>query len=94
MHSHYFPLIIIFFFSKNAKNKAITKHNLPSHSTNNLKTKKPCGQSFIKAFHKDFPGKRGKLNIITSTVADKNAVVRSFGYSSIVGLSSFFFWKI
>ena len=64
---------------------------ITSHLTNNLKPKKPCGQSSIKAF---LPGKKGKLNMITSTVANKYAVVRSFGSSSIVGLSSFFFWKI
>ena len=40
------------FFSKNAKNKALRKHKLPSHSTNNLKSTKPCGQSSIKAFYK------------------------------------------
>ena len=28
------------------------------HSTNNLKPKTPCGQSFIKIFYKGLPGKR------------------------------------
>ena len=28
------------------------KHKLPSHSTNNLKPKKPYGQSSIKTFYK------------------------------------------
>ena len=64
MYSHFVPLII-FFFSKNAKNKAIRKHKLPSHLTNNLTPKESCGQSC------DLPGKKGKLNIITSTVANK-----------------------
>ena len=34
-----------------------------------------------------------KLNMITSTVANKYAVMRSFGSSSVLDLSSFFFWK-
>ena len=68
--------------------------NITSHLTNNLQPKKPCDQSSIKAFYKCLPGKKGKLNMITSTVANKYAVARSFGSSSIVGLSSFFFWKI
>ena len=59
----------------------------PLHSTSNLKPKKYCGQSC------GFPGKKGKLNIITSTVANKYAVMRGFGSSSVVGLSSFFFWN-
>ena len=69
MYSHYVYLIF-FFFSKNAKNKAIRKHKLPSHSTNNLNHAKPCGQSSIKAFYKGLPEKKGKLNKITSTVAN------------------------
>ena len=77
----------IIFFSKNAKNKAIRKHKLPLHSTNNLKPKKYCGQSC------GLPGKKGKLNMITSTVANIYAVMGSFGSSSVVDLSSFFFWK-
>ena len=39
MYGHYVPLIILF-FSKDAENKAIKKHKLLSHSTNNLKPKK------------------------------------------------------
>ena len=92
MHSHHVPLIFIY-FSKNTKNKAIRKHKLPSHLTNNLRRKKPCGQSSIKAFYKDLPGKKGKLNMITSAVANKYAFMRSFGFSSIVDLSSCFFWQ-
>ena len=38
-------------------------------------------------------GKKSKLNMITSTVANKYAVMRSFGSSSVSDLSSFFFWK-
>ena len=34
------------------------------------------------------------MNMITSTVANKYAAVKSFGSISILGLSSFFFWKI
>ena len=44
------------------------KHKLPLHSTINLKPEKLCGQSFIKAFCKGLSGKKGKLNLITSTV--------------------------
>ena len=72
----------------------ISKHPVPSYSTSNLKYKKPCGQSSIKAIYKGVPGKKGKLNMITSAVANKYAVVRSFVSSLIVVLSSFFFWKI
>ena len=85
MYSRYVPLII--FLSKNAKNKAIKKHKLPLHSTKNLKPKKPCGQSSIKTFYKDLAGKKCKFNVITSTVANKYAVVRISGCSSIVGFS-------
>ena len=60
-------------------------NKLPLHSTNSLKPKKYCGQSC------GLPGKTGKLNMITSTVANKYAVMRSFGSSSVVDLSSFFF---
>ena len=35
---------------KNAKNKGNRKHKLSPHSTSHLKSKKPCGQSSIKAF--------------------------------------------
>ena len=49
---------------------------------NKLKPKKPCGQSSIRAFYKCLPGIKGTLNI-TSTVANKYAVVRSFRSSSI-----------
>ena len=85
MYSRYVPLII--FLSKNAKNKAIKKHKLPLHSTKNLKPKKPCGQSSIKTFYKDLAGKKCKFNVITSTVANKYAVVRISGSCSIVGCS-------
>ena len=47
----------------------------------------PCGQSSKKTFFKGLPGKNSQLNMITSTVANKYAVVRSFGSSSIVGYS-------
>ena len=75
------------FFLKKAKNKAIRKHKLPSHSTNNLESNKPCGQYFINAFCKGLPGKKGKLNLITSTFANKYAAVKSSGSSSIVRCS-------
>ena len=74
--------------------KEIRKHKLPSYSTSNLKYKKPCGQSSVKAIYKGLSGKKGKLNMITSAVANKYAVVRDFGSSLIAVLSSFFFWMI
>ena len=77
-------------FKKNAKNKAIREHKIPSFSTYNLTPKKPCDLSSAKAFHKGWPWKKLKLNIITSTVASKYAALRSFGSSSIVGSSSIF----
>ena len=81
------PICFVFFFQKNVKNKAIRKHKLSLHSTNNLKPKKPRGQSSIKTFYEGLPGKKSKLNMITSTVADKYAVVRSFGFRLILGRS-------
>ena len=81
-----------FFFQKMLKAKQLG-NKLPSHSANNLKPKTFCGQSSIKAFYKGLSVKKGKLDMITSTVNNKYAVVKSFGFSSI-GLSSFFFWKI
>ena len=67
-----------YFFSKNAKNKTIRKHKLRSQLTNNLKPKNSCGQSSIKAFYKRLPGKKSKLNMITSTVANKYAEMLTF----------------
>ena len=60
---------------------------MPSHSTKNLKHKKSCGQSFIKTFYKGLPGKKGKLNMVTSTVANKYDFERSFGSTSIASCS-------
>ena len=58
------------------------KHKLSSHSTSNLKSKKPCGQSSIKAFlDKSLPENKGKLNIDTS---ESCAVVRSVSSSSVL----------
>ena len=48
MHNHYIALNIC--SQKNAKNKGNRKHKISSHSTVNSKSKKPCGQSPIKAF--------------------------------------------
>ena len=78
-----------YFFSKIAKCKVITKDKLPSHSINNLKPNKPCNQSSIKALYKGLPGKKGKLNMTISTIANEYAVVRSFSSSAIVGRISF-----
>ena len=39
------------------------------------------------AFNQGLPGRKGKLNMVSSTFANKYAVVRSFGSSSIVGCS-------
>ena len=69
-------------FSKNAKNKGNRKHKLSSHSASNLKSKKPCGQSSIKAFlDKSLPESKGKLNIDTS---ESGAVVRGVSSSSVL----------
>ena len=79
IHNHYVPLIIC--SQKNAKNKGNRKHKLSSHSTSNLKSKKLCGQSSIKAFlDKSLPGNKDKLNIDTS---ESCAVVRSVSSSSV-----------
>ena len=78
-------------YNQYAQNKIIRKYKLPSHSTSNLKSKNPCGQSSMEAFYKGLPGKKGKLNLITSAVANKYAVVRVFGCSLIVVIKSFFF---
>ena len=91
MFGHYVPLII--FYQKILKTEQLENMNY-YHSTSNLKSKKHCGQSSIKALYKGLPGKEGKLNLITSAFANKYAVVRVFGPSLIVALSSFFFWKI
>ena len=80
MHNHYVPLIIC--SQKNAKNKENRKYNLSSHLTSNLKSKKPCDQSSIKAFlDKSLPQNKGKLNIDTS---ESCAVVRSVSSSSVL----------
>ena len=80
MHNHYVPLIIC--SQKNAKSKGNRKHKLSSYSTGNLKSKKPCGQSSIKAFlNKSSPEKKGKLNI---KISENCAVMRSFSSSSIL----------
>ena len=60
------------------------------YSHENAKTKqlgKKTPSNSIKAIYKDLPRRKGKLNMITSTVANKFAVVRSFGSSSIAGCS-------
>ena len=61
-----------------------SKSPVPLHSTSNLKYKKLCGQSSIKAIYKGVPGKKSTLNMITSAVANKYAVVRGFGSILIV----------
>ena len=67
---------------KNAKSKGNRKHQLSSHSTSNLKSKKPCDQSSIKAFlNKRLPENKGKLNMNTS---EGCAAVRSFSSSSVL----------
>ena len=70
------------FSKKNAKNKGNRKYKLSSHSASNLKSKKPCGQSSIKAFlDKSLPESKGKLNIDTP---ESGAVVRSVSSSSVL----------
>ena len=70
------PPVPFMYNQKNAKNKAIRKHKLPSHLTSNLKYKRPCGLRSIKALHKGLSGKKDKLNLIISAVANKYAVAR------------------
>ena len=50
------------FFQKMLNSKQLG-NKLTPHSTNNLKPKKPCGQSSIKTFHEGLPGK-GRLSCI------------------------------
>ena len=80
MHNHYVPLIIC--SQKNAKNKGNRKCKLSPHPTSHFKSKKPCGQSSIKAFlNKNLPENKGNLNMNTS---ESCAVVRSFSSSSVL----------
>ena len=86
MHNHYVPFIIC--SQKIAKNKGNRKHKLSSHSTSNLKSKKTCDQSSIKAFlNENLPENKGKLNMNAS---ESCAVVRSFSYSSFLSLKLLF----
>ena len=81
MHNHYVPLIIC--SQKNAKNKGNRKHKLSPHSTSHLKSKKPCGQSSIKAFlNKSLSKNKGNKTVNTSD--ESCAVVRSFSSSSVL----------
>ena len=58
---------LIICFQKNVQNKGNRKHKLSSHSTSHLKSKKPSGQSSVKAFlNKNLPEYKCKLNMITS----------------------------
>ena len=59
------------------------ENKLSSHSTSNLKSKKPCGQSSRKAFlNKNLPENKGKLNMNTSescsVVGEQGRGVRLF----------------
>ena len=90
MQKNYIPLIIC--SREVLKKEANRKHKLPSHSTRNLKSKKPCGQSFIKALlHKGLPRIKVRLNMTFSE--KKIAVVRSFRSSLIVSPNYFFYTK-
>ena len=80
MHNYYVPLIIC--TQKHAKNKGNRKHKISSHSTSNLKTKKPYDQSSMKAFlNESLPENKGKLSTNTS---ESCAVVRSFSSSAVL----------
>ena len=80
MHNHYVPVVIC--SQKNAKNKGNRKHKLSSYSPSNLKSKKPCAQSSLKAFlDESLRENKGKLNIDTS---ESCAVVRSVSSSSVL----------
>ena len=50
----------------------------------NAKNKAIKKQTTI-TFNQGLPGRKGKLNMIISSVANKYADVRSFGFCSIVG---------
>ena len=52
IYSHHVPP----FFQKMLKPKQLG-NKLPSHSTNNVKPKKPCGQFSIKTFYEGLPRK-------------------------------------
>ena len=90
MQKNYIPLIIC--SREVLKKEANRKHKLPSHSTRNLKSKKPCGQSFIKALlHKGLPRIKVRLNM---TFCEKKiAVVRSFRSSLIVSPKLLFLYE-
>ena len=49
MQKNYIPLIIC--SREVLKKEANRKHKLPSHSTRNLKSKKPCGNLLLKHFY-------------------------------------------
>ena len=85
MHNHNVILIICSRKKKkkNAKNKGNRKHKLSPHSTSHLKSKKPCGQSSIKAFlNKSLSKNKGNKTVHTSD--ESCAVVRSFSSSSVL----------
>ena len=87
MDNHYVPLIICS-QKKIAKNKGNRKHKLSSHSASNLNSRKPSGQSSIKAFlNKSLPEDKGKLNV---NISESCIVVRSFSSSSVLSLKLLF----
>ena len=77
MQKNCIPLIIC---SREAlKKEANRKHKLPSHSTRNLKSKKPCGQSFIKALlDKGLPRIKVRLNM--TFCEEKNCCGKKFSF--------------
>ena len=65
------------------------ENKLSSHSTVNLKTKKPYGQTSMKAFlNKSLPKNKDKLNMNTS---ESCTVVRSFSSCSVLTPKLLFF---
>ena len=79
-------------FSKNGKNKGNRKYKRSSHSTSNLKSKKPCDQSSVKAFlNKSLLENKGKLNMNTS---ESCAVVRSVSFNSVLSPKLLYSWNV
>ena len=83
---------LIIFYQKILK-KVIRKHKVSSHLTSSVKHKTSWGQAPINAFYKGLRGKKDKLNIITSAVANKYAAVGGLD-SSLVVVPSYFIYKI
>ena len=85
IYSHYVPLII--FFKKMLKTRQLGNINYYQIQPAIPNPTSLVANLFIKTFYKGLPERKGKLNMVTSTVANIYPVVRSFGSSSIIGCS-------